>query len=103
MNTLPTETRLAKAQNAKVTDDELVVEIDDGRTIVIPLVLYPRLLYGMEKERDNWQFTGEGEGIHWPELYEDFSIDHLLKGIPSGEIQRSLINGSMNRLSHNLS
>jgi hypothetical protein len=89
MSTL-TETRLSKAQNVKFTQDELVVELDDGRTILIPLVWYPRLLHGTEKERDNWQFIGRGEGIHWSELDEDISIEHLLKGIRSGESQRSL-------------
>jgi hypothetical protein len=90
MNTLVTETRLAKAQNVKVLEDEFKVELDDGRTIMIPLVWYPRLLHGTKKERDNWQLIGKGEGIHWPHLDEDISVEHLIKGIPSGESQRSL-------------
>jgi len=90
MNTSVIELRIARAQNVQVTDDELIVALDDGRTIVVPLVWYPRLLYGTKEERENWRLIGAGEGIHWPDLDEDISIEHLLAGIPSGESQRSL-------------
>ncbi|MBC8507607.1 MAG: DUF2442 domain-containing protein [Anaerolineales bacterium] len=69
--------------------DELIVELSDGRAITIPLVWYPRLFHGTEEERNNWRLIGEGEGIHWPDLDEDISIEHLLIGVPSGESQRS--------------
>ena len=84
------ELRVAKAQNVQVTDDELIVALDDGRTIVVPLAWYPRLLHGTKEERENWRLIGAGEGIHWPDLDEDISIEHLLAGVPSGESQRSL-------------
>jgi hypothetical protein len=90
MNTSVIELRIARAQNVQVTDDELIVALDDGRTIVVPLVWYPRLLYGTKEERENWRLIGGGEGIHWPDLDEDISVEHLLAGIPSGESQRSL-------------
>ncbi len=90
MNTLAIELRLAKAQNVKVTDDELVVELNDGRTIAVPLVWYPRLLHGTPEEREKWRLTGDGQGIHWSDLDEDISVEHLLAGIPSGESQKSL-------------
>ncbi|HEB65294.1 MAG TPA: DUF2442 domain-containing protein [Chloroflexi bacterium] len=90
MNTLAIELRLAKAQNVKVTDDELVVELNDGRTIAVPLVWYPRLLHGTPEEREKWRLIGDGQGIHWSDLDEDISVEHLLAGIPSGESQKSL-------------
>lgn len=74
----------------KVTDEELIVELEDGRTISIPLAWFPRLLYGLPEERENWRLIGEGEGIRWPELDEDIEVEHLLAGIPSRESQRSL-------------
>ena len=89
MNTLVIELRVARAQNVQVTDDELIVALDDGRTIVVPLAWYPRLLHGTKEERENWRLIGAGEGIHWPDLDEDISIEHLLAGVPSGEGQRS--------------
>jgi hypothetical protein len=38
----------------------------------------------------NWRFIGAGEGIHWPDMDEDISVEHLLAGVPSGENQQSL-------------
>jgi hypothetical protein len=79
----------AKAQNVMVTDDTLAVDLNDGRTISVPLAWYPRLLHGTPEERNNWRFIGEKEGIHWPDLDEDISIENLLMGKPSGESQSS--------------
>ncbi len=90
MNTSVIELRVARAQDVQVTDDELIVALDDGRTIVVPVAWYPRLLHGTREERANWRLIGGGEGIHWPDLDEDISIEHLLAGVPSGESQRSL-------------
>ncbi|RMD60447.1 DUF2442 domain-containing protein [Candidatus Parcubacteria bacterium] len=90
MSTLAIELRVAKAQDVKVTDDELIVALSDGRTISVPLVWYPRLLHGSKEEREKWRLIGDGQGIHWPELDEDISVEHLLAGIPSGESQKSL-------------
>ena len=79
----------AKAQKVIVTDDTLAVDVNDGRTISVPLAWYPRLLHGTPEERNNWRFIGEKEGIHWPDLDEDISVENLLMGNPSGESQSS--------------
>jgi hypothetical protein len=79
----------AKAQNITVTDDTLSVDLTDGRTISVPLVWYPRLVHGTEAERNNWRFIGDNEGVHWPDLDEDISIENLLIGKPSDESQSS--------------
>ncbi|MBA3241734.1 MAG: DUF2442 domain-containing protein [Acidobacteria bacterium] len=79
----------AKAQNVMVTDDSLVVDLNDGRTISVPLAWYPRLLHGTPEERNNWRLIGAKEGVHWPELDEDISVENLLAGRPSGESQSS--------------
>ncbi len=86
MSTLTAE---AKAQSVTVTDDTLAVDLADGRTISVPLAWYPRLLHGTSEERSNWRFIGEKEGIHWPDLDEDISIENLLMGKASGESQSS--------------
>ncbi len=78
------------ATSATVTDDSLVVELSDGRTISVPLAWYPRLLHGSPTERAHWRLIGGGEGIHWADLDEDISVEGLLAGRPSGESQRSL-------------
>ena len=51
--------------------------------------MFPRLLHGTAKERNHWRFIGRGEGIHWPDLDEDISIEGLVLGKPSGESQPS--------------
>lgn len=92
MSTSPSVSDLAeaRAQRVSVTEDTLVVELVDGRTIAVPVTWYPRLAHGNQAERRNWRLIGEGEGIHWPDLDEDISVEGLLAGRRSGETQTSL-------------
>lgn len=71
-------------------DEELVVELIDGRTVRVPVAWYPRVLHGTLDQRNNCCLIGRGEGIHWPELDEDISVDDLLAGRASGETKASL-------------
>ena len=80
--------RAAQAVNVKFSEDRLIVDLDDGRTISVPLAYYPRLYHGTLVERENWVI--EGEGIHWPELDEDIRTADLLVGLHSAESQESL-------------
>ena len=80
----------ARAVDVKVTDDELIVQLEDGRPLAAPLVWYPRLLHGSKRERARWRFIGRGVGIHWRALDEDISVEGLLAGRRSGESQKSL-------------
>lgn len=80
----------ARAVDVSITDDELIVQLEDGRTVAVPLVWYPRLLHGTKRERARWRVIGRGVGIHWPLLDEDISVDGLLAGRRSGESQQSL-------------
>lgn len=90
MNISAVEIILPYAINVSVSDDSLIVELSDGRTIYVPTEWYPRLLHGSNEERNNWRLIGGGEGIHWPDLDEDISIEGLISGKPSGESQSSL-------------
>ncbi|KAA0227162.1 DUF2442 domain-containing protein [candidate division KSB1 bacterium] len=89
MTTSTIDIQELKAQNVMVTEDSLTVDLTDGRTISVPLAWYPRLLHGKPEERSNWRLIGKGEGIHWPDLDEDLSIEGLMLGRPSGESSRS--------------
>ena len=86
----PIDVSEARAQNVSLTEAALVVELIDGRTITVPLMRYPRLAHGAPEERANWRMIGEGEGLHWPDLDEDISVEGLLAGRRSGETQTSL-------------
>jgi hypothetical protein len=79
----------AQAADVVLTNEEVTVRLVDGRTIIVPLVWYPRLVHAKIKERKNWRFIGGGEGIHWPDLDEDISVRNLLLGYPSGESHES--------------
>ncbi|MBI3031446.1 MAG: DUF2442 domain-containing protein [Candidatus Rokubacteria bacterium] len=74
------EVAIARARAVRVTDDDLVVDLTDGRTITVPLVWFPRLLHATPAQRRRWEFLGEGEGIHWPAIDEDLSVAGLLRG-----------------------
>jgi Protein of unknown function (DUF2442) len=51
---------------------------------------YPRLQHARPEERKNWALVGRGDGIHWPALDEDISVEGLLAGRKSGESEQSL-------------
>ena len=84
------ELRQTLAQDVRVTEDTLVVDLVDGRTLSVPLAWYPRLAHGTPAERADWRLIGRGEGIHWTKLDEDISVEGLLAGRRSGESQASL-------------
>ena len=89
MNISVTEITLPTAENVQIGHDALNVELSDGRTIVVPLAWYPRLLHGSARERGKWRLIGRGQGIHWEDLDEDISVEGLLAGRASGESQAS--------------
>lgn len=89
MTTLTLESE-PTAIEVTVTDDKLIIELADGRTLAIPLEWYPRLLYGTPKERQNWQLLGDGYAIEWPDLDEHIGIEGLLAGRRSSESRKSL-------------
>jgi Protein of unknown function (DUF2442) len=72
-----------KIVTAEVTEDELKVELLDGRTVTVPLAWYPRLLHASPEQRANWKLAGGGYGIHWPDVDEDLSSEGLLRGAPA--------------------
>ena len=89
MSSSTTEAGSMTAQSVTVTEDALVIDLVDGRSISAPLAWYPRLLHGKPEERANWRLIGRGEGIQPPDLDEDISVENVLSGRPSGESQRS--------------
>jgi hypothetical protein len=80
---------IPKAVAVTVTDDTLSVDLEDGRTIAVPISWYPRLAYATEQERTNVEIAGAGFGLHWPELDEDIGVEGLLLGKRSTESSAS--------------
>lgn len=82
MSTLPI-TADERIVDVRFTKDALRVELKDGRSITVPLNWYPRLLNASPEERNNWQVSSGGYGIHWPDIDEDLSSEGLLRGAPA--------------------
>lgn len=90
MTTSAAETTTPLATAVALTDDTLTVDLNDGRTVSVPLAWYPRLVHATSDERGNWRLVAQGEGIHWPDVEEDISVASLVAGRPSGESAASL-------------
>jgi hypothetical protein len=89
MNTSKVEKNIPCAVSVTITEDSLAVDLNDGRTIAVPLTWFPRLYHADIEERKSWRLIGKGKGIHWETLDEDISVEGLLAGKPSGESQES--------------
>lgn len=96
MNTLVLE---ADPQVIKVafTNDKLIVNLADDRSLLVPLSWYPRLFHATSAERGNWLILGDGYAIEWPDLDEHIGIEGLLAGRRSGESEQSIQRWLRNR------
>jgi Protein of unknown function (DUF2442) len=90
MNISAPEFNLPKATGVSITGGTLTVELNDGRTLSVPLAWYPRLAHATAAEHHDWRLIGGGEGIEWPSVEEDISVEGLIAGRPSRESQTSL-------------
>jgi hypothetical protein len=72
-----------RVKNVSFSDESISVDLMDGRTIIVPLVWYPRLLNATSEQREKWQVCGGGYGIHWEEIDEDLSTEGMLRGAPA--------------------
>lgn len=81
MNTVVnSEPRIA---SFKVTKDEIVAQLADGRTISVPLAWSWRLSDATPEQRNKFEILGNGQGVHWADLDEDISAWGMLYGVPS--------------------
>ena len=77
-----------RVTNVSSDRDSLTVDFDDGRTVSLPLMWFPRLHHATQKQRDHWELMGRGFGVHWPDVDEDLSAKGLAMGKPSIEFLR---------------
>lgn len=68
------------AKTIKFDDSMMWVELSDGRTLGTPLVYFPRLLNASKQQRECYEISGGGIGLHWEELDEDIHVGYLLMG-----------------------
>ena len=68
---------------ASVSKDAIIAQLADGRTISVPLSWSWRLSEATPRQRENFQILGRGEGIRWPDIDEDISVEGMLQGVPA--------------------
>lgn len=72
-----------RVMTIEVTDDEIIAHLVDGRTISVPLVWSWRLAEATTEQRQHWEILGDGEGVRWPDIDEDISVEGMLHGMPA--------------------
>lgn len=77
MNTI-TITKSNNAVNLYFTDDKMIIYLEDGRELSIPLEWFPKLRNATNQQLKKWRLIGNGEGVHWTEIDEDVLIENLL-------------------------
>ena len=73
----------ARVKNVTVTDDLITFHLVDGRVISVPLVWSWRLSEATTAQRDNYEIIGDGQGVHWPDVDEDLSVEGIFNGVPA--------------------
>ena len=73
----------ALIQKIEITDEVITAHLTDGRTISVPLAWSWRLSEATPEQRANYRIIGSGEGVHWPDIDEDISVEGMLYGIPA--------------------
>src|SRR6266849_667240 len=78
---MPTSVKTGEALAVDVacSDEALIVVLDDGRTVSVPLVWFPRLLAATPQQRRDWEPIGGGIGMHWEAIDEDILLASLLQ------------------------
>ena len=71
-------TSFVKATSVRFDNDNMWVELSDGRTLGVPLAWFPRLLNATRGQREAYRISSRG--LHWEALDEDISIAGLLAG-----------------------
>ncbi len=88
---------LPKISAIAVTEDTMSIDIEDGRTISVPIGWFPRLAHGSSAERANFRISSGGYGVFRPDLDEDIGIEGLLLGKKSTESPSSFRQWLRNR------
>ena len=80
-----------RATDVAITDDDLTVDLADGRRVTVPLAWFPRLLHAKPDQRKNWRIIGDGQGIRWPDVDEDLSVSGLLRGAAAPDASKRAV------------
>ena len=79
-----------RALRVEILEGDLVVHLEDGRTVSVPLEWFPKLRDASPDDLGDWRLVGRGVGIHWPRLDEDLSVRGLLAPDSARQRQQSM-------------
>jgi hypothetical protein len=83
MSTVASAGNDPRIQRVRVTRDQIIADLVDGRVISVPLAWSWRLSEATPAQRANFRLIGTGQGVHWPDVDEDISVEGLLHGTPA--------------------
>ena len=73
----------ARLATVSIDEDAITAYLVDGRIVSVPLAWSWRLSAATPEQRSHFEILGSGQGIHWPEIDEDISVEGMLHGIPA--------------------
>jgi hypothetical protein len=73
----------ARVKDIVVTDELITFHLVDGRIVSVPLTWSWRLSDATQAQRDNYEVIGDGQGVHWPDVDEDLSVEGMFHGVPA--------------------
>ncbi len=77
------------AKTIRFDDATLWVDLQDGRTVGVPIAWFPRLRNATPQQRAACEISGSGLGLHWEALDEDISVAGLLEGRGDASVRHS--------------
>lgn len=72
-----------RVKEVSVTEELITFRLVDGRVVSVPLAWSWRLSDATPDQRNNFEIIGDGQGVHWPDIDEDLSVDGMLHGVPA--------------------
>ncbi len=75
MNTLNNKEILISSVTC--TENFLIVKLNDGREISVPISWFPLLKNATSEQRNKCRLIADGIGVHWTEIDEDVSLESL--------------------------
>ena len=78
----------ARVRQVAVTDDLITFHLVDGRIVSVPLAWSWRLSEATPSQRDHYEIIGDGQGVHWPDVDEDLSVEGMFNGVPARRSKR---------------
>jgi hypothetical protein len=72
-----------RVKEVAVTEELITFRLMDGRVVSVPLAWSWRLSEATPAQRNRFEIIGDGEGVHWPDVDEDLSVEGMLHGVPA--------------------